>query len=186
MVQGAGNLYKHVGIKVQLKKIQDKKTKTKNGNEAIMVVEHSIHYPKENQCDNDQEFAYEVQQAMDAGRSLIMAIYYLCKSEFSTVEKYHSCGEYEQRFEACRAHLSEMTLDDLYNDTSLVGKLFSEEYRLAPLPNSGFTRALRALSVLSKSNSSRTRMTSNGTMNPDATEDDEGMTLTEAAMASTK
>jgi hypothetical protein len=171
MVQGAGNLYKHVGIKVQLKKVLDDSGKE--------VVEQTIQYPKENQCDNDQDFAKEVQDAMDAGKSLIKAIYHLCKSEFSTVEKYHSCDEYEQRFESCRTLLGNKTLDDLYNDTGIVGKLFAQDYRLNPLPKSGITRAFRAFTVLAKRDSKK----DNGSTATES-DDEEEMTLAEAAMAS--
>lgn len=172
MIHGGGNLYKHVGIKLQLKRV--------TSTEGTEVVEHSIQYPKENQKDNDQELAIEVQEAMEAGKSLVRAIYYLCKSDFSTVEKYHSCDEYEQRFETCREGLSQKTLDDLYNDPTIVGKLFADDHRLVPLPKSGFTRALRALSVLSKFNSQHS--VSNVSEDVDVDEDEE-MTLTQAALA---
>ncbi len=173
MIQGAGNLYKHVGIKVLLKKGTD--------GEGKEVVENSIQYPKENQSDNDQEFAREVQEAMEAGKSLVRAIYYLCKNEFSTVEKYHSCDEYEQRFETCRSTLGHKTLDDLYNDPDIVGKLFAENHRLVPLPNSGFTRALRAFNVLAKAHSQNSNISSSAER-----DDEEQMTLTQAALASSQ
>lgn len=168
MLAGAGNLYKHVGIKVQLKKTEQ------NGKQ---VVEHSIHYPRENQSDCDEEFAKEVQDVMEQGKSLVRALYYLVKSEFSTVEKYHSCDEYEERFETCQAALGTRTLDDLYNDPSIVGKLFADNHKLTPLPKSGITRAFRALSVLTKTNSQKTNK-------PAEADDEEQMTLQEAALAS--
>jgi len=175
MVAGAGNLYKHVGIKVQLKK-----NAGKDGQPD--VVEHSLHYPRENQNDcADEIFAKEVQDAMEQGRSLVRALYYLCKSDFSTVEKYHSCDEYEDRFDkGCQSTLSTKTLDDLYNDPSIVGELFAPDRSLAPLPKSGLTRAFRALSVLSRTNSQK----SNNSSKPAKLDDEEEMTLTEAAMAS--
>lgn len=171
MIQGAGNLYKHVGIKVQLKKVRDNK-----GHE---VVEHSIQYPLENQSDNDLQFAKEVQDAMEAGKSLVRALYFLCKSDFSTVEKYHSCDEYERRFETCRTILGNKTLDDLYNDPNIVGKLFTDENCLTPLPKSGFTRAMRAVNVLVKTASQHSNMSST---NP--ADDEDPMTLSQAALAS--
>lgn len=36
-------------------------------------MEHSITYPMENQSDNDLQFAKEVQDAMEAGKSLVRA-----------------------------------------------------------------------------------------------------------------
>lgn len=172
MIQGAGNLYKHVGIKVQLKKITDA--------EGHEVVQHSIQYPMENQSDNnDVQFAKEVQDAMEAGKSLVRALYFLCKNDFSTVEKYHSCDEYERRFETCQIILGQKTLDDLYNDPTIVGKLFTDENCLAPLPKSGFTRAMRAVNVLVKTASQHSNMSST---NP--VDDEDPMTLAQAALAS--
>ena len=138
MVQGAGNLYKHVGIKLQL-------TRTKRKDKE--VVEHSIAYPKDDKVDDEEVYVKEIQDSIKAGKSLVSAMYYLLKRDFSTVERYHSCDEYEDRFEATKPVLDNLTLDDLYNDSKIVGKLFSDDHKLRPLPTSGFTRAFRALTV---------------------------------------
>jgi hypothetical protein len=77
MVKGAGNLYKHVGMRLQF-------TLTcRDG----ATLPYSIAYPKD--ASDDTEYAKEVGDAMEAGKSLITAFYYLIKKDFETIEKYH-------------------------------------------------------------------------------------------------
>jgi hypothetical protein len=96
LIKGAGNLYKHVGIKLQIKQQSEDTTK----------YMHSINYPKDHKFEDDQEYAKEIQDAMEAGKSLVKAFYYLCKNDFETIEKYHSCDEYETRLETCEGALT--------------------------------------------------------------------------------
>jgi predicted lipase len=164
LIKGAGNLYKHVGIKLQIKQQSEDTTK----------YMHSINYTKDHQFEDDQEYAKEIQDAMEAGKSLVKAFYYLCKNDFETIEKYHSCDEYETRLETCKEALTKCTLDDLYNDKKIVGKLFAEDYRPS-LMSSGMSRTFKAFSVLTRSGSKRTNST-------ETMEDEEELTLTEAAL----
>lgn len=164
LIQGAGNLYKHVGINLRLER--------KEGDED--KVEQKITYPRENQCDTDQDLAKDLEDAIDSGKSFIRALYLLIKTDFKRVEKFHSCAEYEDRLEACRADLSSMTLDDLYYDPAITGKLFARDYQLAPLDKGRLSRTLRAFKALGKSSEIKT---------PAAGLEEEEMTLTEAAMA---
>ena len=166
LIQGAGNLYKHVGINLRLERKED----------LASTVEYKIKYPRENQCDTDYDLAKDLEEAIDSGKSFIRALYHLCKTDFARVEKFHSCAEYEERFESCRAALKSKTLDDLYFDPSITGKLFAKDYQLAPLPKDGFTRAMRAFKALGKSNK-------DNKIPPLANEEEE-MTLTQAASTS--
>jgi hypothetical protein len=65
-------------------------------------------------------------------------------------------------------------LDDLYNDKKIVGNLFAEDYRPS-LMSSGMSRTFKAFSVLTRSGSKRTNST-------ETMEDEEELTLTEAAL----
>jgi hypothetical protein len=161
LIKGAGNLYKHVGINLRLERTDDN----------TASVKQKITYPRENQCDTDHELAKDLEDAIDSGKSLIRALYHLCMTDFSKVEKFHACAEYEERFETCRVALSGKTLDDLYHDPTITGKLFAKDYQLVPLPKDGLTRALRAFKALGKP--------------PPAVEEEEEMTLTAAATATT-
>lgn len=163
LIQGAGNLYKHVGINLRLERKED----------SAATVDYKIKYPRENQCDTDHDLAKDLEDAIDSGKSFIRALYHLCKTDFARVEKFHSCAEYEERFESCRAALKGQTLDDLYLDQSITGKLFAKDFQLAPLPKDGFTRAMRAFKALGKSN--------NENKIPPPVDEEEEMTLTEAA-----
>jgi len=117
LVNGAGNLYKHTGIRLQLTAEPSKDT---NAN-------YSISYPKEHEAD-DEEYAKEVKDSMNAGKSLAQAFYYLIKKDFERVVQYHSCEEYEERLEKCKSVLDGVTLDDLYADKAIVGGILDEDY----------------------------------------------------------
>jgi len=170
LFQGAGNLYKHVGINLRLERKEGKTAEES-------VVEHKITYPRENQCDTDHDLAKDMEDAIDSGKSLIRALYHLCMTDFARVEKFHSCAEYEERFETCRDALTGKTLDDLYQDPSITGKLFARDYQLAPLEKAGLARAFRAFKAIGKSN--------NKIQPPSDVDESEQMTLTEAATATT-
>jgi len=137
MIHGAGNLHEHVAIKLQRKKFT-----SVDGTET---VEHSLQYQIGKQSDNDLEFEREVQNAIEAGKSVVRTIFNFCKSDFLSIVKYQS---YDERFEICRESLGHKILDDVYNDTNIVGKLFGNNHRLVPLHKSGFITALGVLIVL--------------------------------------
>jgi len=180
MIQGAGNLYKHVGIRLQIK--QNEGSSSSKSEKNLMALEskaswyvHSISYPKEQDCENEEEYAKEIVDAMTAGQSLVKAFYYVCTNNFATIEKYHSCDEYEERIESCKTALQNATLDDLYHDTKIVGKLLDREYRPSLLPSSGLSRAYRAITALVNTSKKE---------DDDSPEDEEQMTMREAALVS--
>jgi hypothetical protein len=77
MFKGAGNLYKHVGMRLQL---------TKECRDGASLP-YSISYPK-NETDHE-EYTKQVRDAVESGKSLVSALYYLIKNDFATMEKYH-------------------------------------------------------------------------------------------------
>lgn len=75
---GAGNLYKHVGIQLSLTE------KCRVG----ASFPYSISYPKDQSMDSE-EFAKEVQNSLDAGKSLMNAFKAVVTKNIKTVETYH-------------------------------------------------------------------------------------------------
>jgi hypothetical protein len=117
--KGAGNLYKHVGMRLLL-------TDTKD--DSLPPV-YSLSFPRDHGT-SDEDYAKEIRDALDAGKSLMNAFYCLIKQDFGTVKKHHSCEEYESRFEtACKDDLSKVTLEDLYKDKKLVGDVLNDTYQ---------------------------------------------------------
>jgi len=116
--KGAGNLYKHVGMRLQLSDNKD----------DSLPPSYSLSFPKDHGT-TDEEYGKEVRDSLDAGKSLMNAFYCLIKQDFATVKKHHSCEEYEARLEiACKEALSSLTLEDLYADKKLVGDTLNETY----------------------------------------------------------
>jgi predicted lipase len=144
LIKGAGNLYKHTGIQLQMTS-----EPRKEGSDAI----YSISYPKEHEAD-DEQYAAEVQDSLDAGKSLAQAFYYLIRKEFDRVVLYHSCEEYEERLQKCKSALGEVTLDELYVDKSIVGVILDEDYE-PKKRDSGMQKAKRAYGYLKGSNKSK-------------------------------
>jgi len=50
-------------------------------------VMHSLIYPKDQS--NDEDYATEVKDSLDAGKSLAKAFYFLIRNDFEKVQSYH-------------------------------------------------------------------------------------------------
>lgn len=135
---GAGNLYKHVGMRLKL--VQEAKNKSE--------LPYSISYPVDQRMD-DEEFTKDVQETLDQGKSLMSAFKAVVTKDFERVERYHSCTEYEERLQKCRGELTGITLDDLYADTKIVGSMMERDY----MPSAGgiLSTAKRAMGIRNKS-----------------------------------
>jgi hypothetical protein len=72
--------------------------------------------------------------------------------------QHNSCCEYEERLEKCKIELSQVTLDDLYENEKIVGNMMKEEYKPA-LMESGMSRAIRAMKLSITGSSSTTAAT---------------------------
>ena len=121
--QGAGNLYKHVGMRLLLSDVKG----------DSLPPTYDLSFPKDHGS-NDEDYAKEVRDALDAGKSLMNAFYCLIKNDFDTVKKHHSCEEYEARLEtACKDTLSKVTLEDLYADKKLVGETLNQNHKPATM-----------------------------------------------------
>lgn len=162
---GAGNLYKHVGMRLKL--VQKAKDESE--------LPYSISYPVDQRMD-DEEFTKDVQETLDQGKSLMSAFKAVVTKDFERVERYHrwvarvehamsiaendvshwvyvylsySCTEYEERLQKCRGELTGITLDDLYADTKIVGSMMERDY----MPTAGgiLSTAKRAMGIRNKS-----------------------------------
>ena len=76
VVVGAGNLYKHVGIRLQLV------------SEPCDGSIHSFAYPRDIQS-SDEDYAKEVRDSLEAGKSLAKAFYAVIRNDFERVKKHH-------------------------------------------------------------------------------------------------
>jgi hypothetical protein len=74
---GAGNLYKHVGMRLQL-------TQSSKGT----ALPYHISYPVDQRMD-DEEFAKDVQDTLSQGKSLMQAFKAVVTNNFERVERYH-------------------------------------------------------------------------------------------------
>lgn len=143
LIKGAGNLYKHCGMRLQL-------TAPGEGDGLC----HEISYPKDHECTDEDEYAKEVNDSMAAGKSLASAFGYAIRQDFDTLVKFHSCEEYEFRLEKSKSILTTVTLDQLYADKKLVGDILNLDYEPKKM-DSGMSRAKRAFSHFRKRASKR-------------------------------
>lgn len=139
MMKGAGNLYKHVGIRLQMSQDGDHDP-------------FSLFYPKDQS--NEDDYNKEITEALKSGKSLAKAFYYCARKDFDTVVKFHSCEEYEERLEENKTSMVGVTLDDLYADKSVVGNMMDKDYAPAHVSGTSFQRAARAFGVWKSSTSS--------------------------------
>ena len=77
-VLGAGNLYKHVGLRLQMEQGE-----TRDDGKF-----HSLAYPKDYQS-SDEDYAKEVKDSLEAGKSLAKAFYAVIRNDFERVKKHH-------------------------------------------------------------------------------------------------
>lgn len=145
MVKGGANLYLHCGIRLQMK-AGDGANNSK--------ASHTISYQKNHQA-NNEEYAEEVKDALNQGKSLASAFYLMMRRDFDKITHYHSCEEYEKRLDDCKEILMSIKLDDLYQDTSIIGNLMSEDYEPKKEGTGGYARAKRAVDYFSNSWSQR-------------------------------
>ena len=116
MTGGVGNLYKHCGLKLQLKR-----KPFEDGNI------YQISYPLDQST--DESYANEITSMLEDGKNFISAIKKVFNKEASTVAGYHSCEEYERRLNIIRDDLMKKTLTDLYKDKTIVGNVLDPGFK---------------------------------------------------------
>jgi len=136
VVSGAGNLYKHVGMRLKLDE------EVKEGQ-----LPYSISYPVDQRMD-DEEFAKEVQDTLSQGKNLMSAFKAVVTKDFQRVERYHSCTEYEERLVKCRSELIGITLDELYANKNVVGEMMALDY--VPKKEGLMNKTFRAMGLKKK------------------------------------
>ena len=122
---GAGNLYKHCGIHLELKSVQE---------ENERKTQHIVCHPK-SRCAEKESYSEEWKRAMDAAKMLYESVVPLGKGDIDALTGFHSCTEYEARLMARKEHLSCVTLDELYRDEGIVGAALAKNLSEQVLPN---------------------------------------------------
>ncbi|GFH44379.1 hypothetical protein CTEN210_00853 [Chaetoceros tenuissimus] len=113
---GVGNMYKHCGMKLQMKRKNYKHGKT-----------YQIAYPQD--MSSDESYAKEITNLMEDGKNFITSLGKVVKNDAKTVAGYHSCEEYERRLNLIKSDLKHKTLQSLYSDKSIVGKVLDVDYK---------------------------------------------------------
>lgn len=116
MKGGVANVYKHCGMKLQLKK---------------KPFEHgkifAISYPMDHST--DESYAKEITNLLEDGKNFAKSIGKVFKKEAHTVAGYHSCEEYERRLNIIKGDIDQLTLTGLYSDKTIVGSVLDEGYK---------------------------------------------------------
>ena len=109
-------MYKHCGMKLQMKRKNYKHGKT-----------YQIAYPQD--MSSDESYAQEITNLMEDGKNFITSLGKVVKNDAKTVAGYHSCEEYERRLNLIKNDLKGKTLQSLYNDKNIVGKVLDADYK---------------------------------------------------------
>lgn len=130
MFNGAGNLYKHVGMKLLLLG-QDK------GSDDYLIS-----FPQDQST--DESYAEEIKNFIQDGKNLLSGIGLAFNNKVDEVAKYHGCDNYEDCIVKCKENLVKYTIDDLYNNKDIVGKILDSDYE----PQMMFTAAERVQRIM--------------------------------------
>ena len=115
VVTGTRNAYEHCGIKLQLKE-------GKSGNPPT----HRFIYPLDHAT--DEQISKEFEKRIEDGRKFFKSMKLAVTNDIEKVMNYHSCDEYEARLVACKKDLASRTIDDLYEDKTIVEDMMSPDY----------------------------------------------------------
>lgn len=110
-VFGPGNLYKHCGVHLELKSLEE---------ESVTKTEHFVCHSRGNGEIIDS-ISEEFKRSIAAARLLAESMKPVTTGDFDALTCFHSCREYEARLMACKENLSQVTLNELYQDETIVG-----------------------------------------------------------------
>jgi hypothetical protein len=113
---GAGNIYNHCGIHLQLTSILE--------NDDLQCP-FTLTYPKNKNDEEGITYTEELKRGINTAMELLGSLAPVAKADFQKLIFFHSCDEYEARLETCKKFLSSKTLDQLYGDESFVGRSIS-------------------------------------------------------------
>lgn len=116
MAGGVANVYKHCGMKLQMKR-----------KEYVNGKIFRISYPQDQS--SDESYANEITMLMEDGKNFILSLKKVVKNEAKTVAGYHSCEEYERRLNIIKDDIGSNTLSGLYKDKSIVGNILDVGYK---------------------------------------------------------
>jgi Lipase (class 3) len=110
--KGSVDLYKHCGIQIDLKA----------GDLEGCWYERelfNVTYARD-KTDDEGILPEELRRSMTAAKSLLGSLV-TSRADPTRITNSHSCDEYERRLGYCKGYLSNISLDQLYADTKLVG-----------------------------------------------------------------
>lgn len=116
------NLYKHCGIHLKLN--TSNPSGESNDVDSKRKELFSVTYNKKKD-DLERGYPEELKQSAVNAKSVLGSILSTASAmtaEFKKLTQVHGCDEYEARLVLCKTFLSNMTLDQLYQNESLVGK----------------------------------------------------------------
>ena len=143
-IRGAGNIYRHCGINLELRsmlleeeaKAEDKdeeKKAEKKATKEESPKHYRICHPKGRCLERGagsgsfySDYSTNFKGALETAKNLAESLAPVRNADFDSLTEYHSCTEYETRLVGAKDYLSTITLDQLYQDASIVGKSFSE------------------------------------------------------------
>jgi len=120
MAGGVANIYKHVGMQLQMK-----------GSEFENGKIYRLSFPQDDTT--DESYAKEITELLEDGKNFITSITKVFKNESKIVAGYHSCEEYERRLNVIKSDLSSKTLNSVYTDKTVVGKVLDAGYEPAAM-----------------------------------------------------
>ncbi len=116
MQGGVANVYKHCGMKLQLKHKPFENGKI-----------FKISYPQDQKT--DESYALEITSLLEDGKNFITSIGKVLRNQAEVVAGYHSCEEYERRLNEIKGDIGSKKLTDLYKDKSIVGPVLDPGYK---------------------------------------------------------
>ena len=138
-IRGVGNIYRHCGINLELRSmlLEEKATAEAEEEEREAIREetpkhYQICHPKGRCLERAgsgsfyTEYSETFKGALETAKNLAESLAPVRNADFDSLTEYHSCTEYETRLVGAKDYLSTVTLDQLYQDVSIVGKSFAK------------------------------------------------------------
>jgi hypothetical protein len=116
MTTGVANVYKHCGLKLQMKRKEYENGKI-----------YRFSYPQDQST--DESYANEITMLMEDGKNFVLSLKKVVKNEAKIVAGYHSCEEYERRLNIIKNDIGSKTLSALYKDKNIVGLVLDAGYK---------------------------------------------------------
>jgi len=77
---------------------------------------------------SEELYCEEIKNFIRDGKNMMNAMALVWKKDVAKITEFHSCEEYLERMERCQEALQNKTLDDLYQDKTIVGNVLNDDY----------------------------------------------------------